>query len=296
MPTDTEIVLENGTLGITEYAFEGCTGLTSVNIPNSVTSIGDNAFEGCKNIAYLELNCPKIQNRFSDCKASLKEVKIGMGVELIETNTFKDFTALQRCSFASIESLMDITFENASANPLSITKALNVNGKIVTELAIPNSVTAIKNFVLYNCNSVRKVTGGRNVTSIGESAFCNNTKIRSVQIGDKVEAVSDYAFSDCSLTEIYNYARQPQNVGQNAFTMDKTKCTLYVLPESVDAYASHQDWYEFDIQPINNALDIEGVGSGTTGEPVYYDLQGRRVEQPGRKGIFIVNGKKIIKK
>ena len=41
MPSNTSIVLQEGTLEITAGAFDGCSGLTSVTIPNSVTSIGE---------------------------------------------------------------------------------------------------------------------------------------------------------------------------------------------------------------------------------------------------------------
>jgi len=47
MPEGKEIVLEEGTLGIADYAFDGCSGLTSIEIPNSVTSIGGSAFNRC---------------------------------------------------------------------------------------------------------------------------------------------------------------------------------------------------------------------------------------------------------
>ena len=56
MPSNTSIVLEEGTLSITDHAFEDCTGLTSVTIPDSVTSIGSFAFSGCAGLTSITFN------------------------------------------------------------------------------------------------------------------------------------------------------------------------------------------------------------------------------------------------
>ena len=50
MPSNTTVVIEDGTIMISDSAFEGCTGLTSIIIPNSVTKIGNEAFHGCENL------------------------------------------------------------------------------------------------------------------------------------------------------------------------------------------------------------------------------------------------------
>ena len=40
---------------IGEEAFSGCTGLTSITIPNSVTSIGNYAFKGCEGLTCITI-------------------------------------------------------------------------------------------------------------------------------------------------------------------------------------------------------------------------------------------------
>ena len=55
IPSNTSIVLKEGTLGIAGYAFDGCTGLTSVTIPDSVTSIVYGAFRGCTGLTSITI-------------------------------------------------------------------------------------------------------------------------------------------------------------------------------------------------------------------------------------------------
>ena len=56
----TDYIIKDGTRIIANYAFSGCTSLTSVTIPDSVTIIGRYAFENCtslKNIIVLSSDC-----------------------------------------------------------------------------------------------------------------------------------------------------------------------------------------------------------------------------------------------
>lgn len=53
MPSGTWIRLKDGTLGIGDCAFFNCTGLTKIDIPNSVTLIGGSAFVSCSSLTKI---------------------------------------------------------------------------------------------------------------------------------------------------------------------------------------------------------------------------------------------------
>ena len=54
----TSITIPNSVTSIGNAAFSGCSGLTSITIPNSVTSIGNEAFNGCSGLKTVTINLP----------------------------------------------------------------------------------------------------------------------------------------------------------------------------------------------------------------------------------------------
>ena len=87
-----DLIIPEGVTTISNYAFSGCSGLTSVEIPNSVTSIGDEAFSHCSSLTSVEIpnSVTKIGDRaFMDC-SSLTSIEIPNSVTTIGEGAFSD--------------------------------------------------------------------------------------------------------------------------------------------------------------------------------------------------------------
>ena len=81
---------------IENYAFSGCSGLTSLTIPNSVTSIGIDAFSGCNGLTSVTIgNSVRIigWNAFYKC-SGLTSVTIPNSVTSIGNYAFQDCSGL----------------------------------------------------------------------------------------------------------------------------------------------------------------------------------------------------------
>ena len=119
---DKSYVLPDGITSIRDWAFRGCSSLTSITIPESVTYIGDSAFYGCSSLTSIAIpeSVTSIESMaFLGCK-SLTSVTIPEGVTSIGSSAFR------RCSSL---------------------------GSII----VPKSVTYINSYAFFECSSLADI-------------------------------------------------------------------------------------------------------------------------------------------
>ena len=170
--------IPNSVTSIGYCALIDCSKLTSVTIPNSVTNIGEQAFCGCSSLTSVHIT--------------------------------------------DIEAWCKITFASAGANPLFSQvfredENLYLNGELLTDLVIPNSVTSIGNYAFIGYSKLTSVTIPNNVTNIGVSAFYRCSSLVSVTIGNNVTSIGEAAFSGCSSLTSLTIPSGVTTVGNNTF-------------------------------------------------------------------------------
>ena len=182
--------IREGTKWIGSGAFENCSSLRTVTIPNSLICIGCAAFSNCIGLAKIEIPnsvCIIEGFAFQNC-SDLTSVEIPDSVTEIECFAFDDCSSLKSINIPSSVTSIEL---GAFSSCHSLTK-----------IRIPNSVTSIKQDA-FNCSGLTSVVIPDGITSIGKSAFYKCRSLTSVKIPNSVTSIGDYAFDNCkNLTEI----------------------------------------------------------------------------------------------
>ncbi len=222
------------------YAFQDCTGLTSVTIPSSVTSIGDFAFSGCTGLTSISIpdSVTEIgRGAFSRCTC-LTGASIPDSVTSINDFAFQGCTGLTSVTIpSSVTSIGSYAFQGCTGLT-SMTIPSSVIGWYafsdctgLTSVTIPGSVTSIGSYAFQGCTGLTSVTIPSSVTNIGGSAFSGCTGLTSISIPDNVTEIGSGAFSGCtSLTKINTAADNPSYCSIDGILFSKDKATLIQYP------------------------------------------------------------------
>lgn len=144
------------------------------------------------------------------------------------------------------------------------------------------------------------------VDAIGDGAFQGNKNLTQITIPASVTKIGENAFAGCeNLKAIYIYAENPIDLNKARTRADDSSvfkgvdletCTLYVPEGSVEKYKTAAIWGDFkNIKTFTLGINDIIMDERTTG---IYNLKGQKIQSKDQlqQGVYIVNGKKFIKK
>ena len=239
---------------IGERAFYRCP-VTSVTIPSTVTSVKEKAFD-CNLLTSVKISdlaawCAiKFADFYSNplSKAQrlylndeeIKDLVIPDGVASIGSFAFYDgkgftsvtipgsvtsigesafsyCTGLTSVKISDLAAWCAIQFTGNESNPLSYAHKLYLNDEEITELTIPESVTAIGSNAFCCCTNLTSLSIPDNITAIGNAAFWGCTNLTTVTLPGSVTSIGGSAFWGCTGLTTVTIPGSVTSIGGSAF-------------------------------------------------------------------------------
>ena len=243
-------------------AFEGCTNLKSITIPNSVTEMGRRAFSGCSSLTGIAIpdSVTEIgKYAFDGCK-SLTSITIPDGVTSIGDGAFYNCSSLTEIKVAS-ENSNYVSVNGVLYNKDKTTIICYPAGKKGNNYKIPDGVTKVGSSAFIGCSSLTSITIPNSVTEIGYSVFEGCTNLKSITIPNGVTSIGDSAFEDCTSLKSITIPNVMTSIGNSVFE-DCTSLTSITIPNGVTSIGDSAFEGCTSLTSITLPDSVTSIGSG----------------------------------
>lgn len=226
----TSVTIPDGVTSIGNEAFYACPNLISITIPNSVTCIGNSAFEYCEGLTSITLSDNLISigsYAFYYCHG-LASIKIPDSVQ-----------SIGYAAFGECEGLMSFTI------PKNVE---NIEGTILAGCSNLESIVVEEGNIAYDsrssCNAIIETSSNtlvsgchktiipENVSSIGNGAFNGFTGLTSITLPDNIISIGSYAFSGCTGLTSITIPNNVTSIGDGAFS-GCTALASITMPDNI---------------------------------------------------------------
>lgn len=212
VPTDFDgfevVAIGNG-------AFKNNAFVEELKVSDGVLSIGENAFVGCK---------------------KLRKLSIGKDVAFIGGGAFDDCACLEVIEVSGLNP--NFTTKSGILYDKELTRLLRCPQAFEkTELAVPETVTAIDAYAFYYCSSLKKLSLHEGVSEIGEGAFYYCRSLEGLTLPSQVSAVKDFLCFGCLALDKVLLPDGLLSIGEYAF-FGCTSLEELSFPEGVSVAAT----------------------------------------------------------
>lgn len=190
------------------YAFQGCSGITAMILPEGIKEIGDYAFANA---------------------TAMTSVSLPESLEKIGSGTFK---------------YSGLTAVELPENSLNLGSAAFMGCSQLASVKLPSQITVLPNYLFENCYRLGSIVIPNNVNTIGSSCF-RNTALTSVLLPESLNYIYSNAFYCSNLKTVVSPLSQLPTLSGNPFGDFSSNATLYVPVGSKNLYSASIYWGQF---------------------------------------------------
>lgn len=201
-----DIILPEGVTTIARSAFWGCSSLSRIDLPEGVTTIGHSAFYGCEKLSSVKLpNSLTTIEGFAFVKcSSLVDVTIPGTMTTLEFHAFKNCTSLRSVTIPNSVNTADAPFYGCSSLsdikvPDHLYETSIFSGTGITDITVSEGTTAVGSFA--DCTKLTSITFPEGVKALTDFSGCSS--LRAIDIPDGVSVIGSALFRGCAnLTKV----------------------------------------------------------------------------------------------